>query len=154
MNKGFTLIELLIVMVLVGVLVTVALPKYYSSMERGRVLEAVNNLRAASDAINAAYVMNDNEYPLQAALEENGHVRGDFAKAVSFTVPTIAQRAHSFVILSSKRIGGDEYTLQAYSSLGDLEYISCIPKTASDGKLCETLGFEKDGSTYKMDFTK
>ena len=58
MKKGFTLIELLIVMVIVGVLVTVSLPKYRASMERGRATEGINNVRAISDAVNAKYVMN------------------------------------------------------------------------------------------------
>ena len=67
MKKGFTLIELLIVMVLVGVLVTIVLPKYYISMERGRALEGINNLRAASDFVNTRYIINGNSYPSYSA---------------------------------------------------------------------------------------
>lgn len=148
MKKGFTLIELLIVMVLVGVLVTVALPKYYASMERGRVLEAVNNLRAASDAVNASYIINDNAYSLS-----NGKVQGDFTKAVSFTEPSIIASSGQSVTISLSRVDGDSYSLSAYNSSGDLRYIQCYGTDAA--KICENVGFEKqsDGS-YKMDLTK
>ena len=44
MKKGFTLAELLIVIVIVGVLTLVALPKYRTAVERARALEAVENV--------------------------------------------------------------------------------------------------------------
>ena len=58
LNKGFTLIELLIVMVIVGLLVTIALPQYKVAMEKGRALEALHNVQAMSDAVNAEYIKN------------------------------------------------------------------------------------------------
>ncbi len=148
MKKGFTLIELLIVMVLVGVLVTVALPKYYASMERGRAMEGINNLRAASDAVNAAYIINSNAYALA-----NGKVQGDFTKAVSFTEPSIIASSGQSVSISVSRVGGDSYSLMAYNSSGDLQYMTCYGTDAA--AICENIGFEKqsDGA-YKMDFTK
>lgn len=147
MKKGFTLIELLIVMVLVGVLVTIALPKYYASMERGRVLEAVTNLRAASDTINAAYIMNDNVYP---SFSEG--IQGDFTKNNYFSTPVIYSRAAQQVSIVSGRSGGDEYMLIARNEGGELKDITCSGPDAS--KICENIGFEKSGTSYKMDFTK
>lgn len=44
MNRGFTLVELLIVIVLIGVLTLIALPKYQTSVERARALEAMENI--------------------------------------------------------------------------------------------------------------
>lgn len=44
MKEGFTLVELLIVIVLIGVLTLIALPKYQTSMERARALEAMENI--------------------------------------------------------------------------------------------------------------
>lgn len=147
MKKGFTLIELLIVMVLVGVLATIALPKYYASMERGRVLEAVANLRAASDAVNASYIMNDNVYPTAASS-----IEGDFTKSNYFTKPTFYSRTAQQVKIATGRSGGDEYMLIANNEGGELKYIYCSGPDAS--KICENVGFEKDGTSYKMDFTK
>ena len=62
LKKGFTLIELLIVMVIVAILVTIALPQYKVAMEKGRVLEALHNAQGLSDAANAYYVQNGNNY--------------------------------------------------------------------------------------------
>lgn len=150
MKKGFTLVELLIVMVIVGVLVTIALPKYYVAMERGRVMEAVNNLRAASEAVNAAYIMNGNSYPASASLTESGHVRGDLTQSVYFSLPTIKASDSSVVQISSNRQNGDVYQLLAYNEDGELRYISCSGTDAS--KICENIGFEKNGESYLMDF--
>ena len=94
MKKGFTLIELLIVMVIVGVLVTVSLPKYRASMERGRATEGINNVRAISDAVNAKYVMNENSYSLAGLTDSNGNVTGvDMTKSVNFSTPKIDRKS-------------------------------------------------------------
>lgn len=62
MKKGFTLVELLVVMVIVTILVTMALPKYKAAMEKGRGLEGVVNAGVLSDTVNSYYVMNGNSY--------------------------------------------------------------------------------------------
>ena len=62
MKKGFTLIELLTVVVIVGILVAVALPKYKMSLERGRAVEGMANAAALSEALNACYIQNYNSY--------------------------------------------------------------------------------------------
>lgn len=45
-NHGFTLIELMIVVAIVGILATIALPAYNNYMMRGRIAEAVSGLSA------------------------------------------------------------------------------------------------------------
>lgn len=153
MKKGFTLIELLIVMVLVGVLVTVALPKYYSSMERGRSTEGINNLRAASDYINARYIMDENKYLSASSYEDSsGRLMGDFTKPVYFSAPSVLSSSGDTVTLELTRENGD-YTLRATNTGGELKYMTCIPGAgdlAANKKLCENIGFELSGSDYKM----
>ena len=43
-NKGFSLIELLVVGAIIGVLVTLAVPRYKAAVARSRQAEATNNL--------------------------------------------------------------------------------------------------------------
>lgn len=54
-NKGFTLIELLTVVLIIGILTSVALPNYTRSIERSRAVEAMSAIKAINDAIYTYY---------------------------------------------------------------------------------------------------
>lgn len=52
LKKGFTLIEVLIVVIIIGILASIALPQYTTTIEKSRSAEAATNvgsLRAAVD---------------------------------------------------------------------------------------------------------
>ncbi|MFH2138456.1 MAG: type II secretion system protein [Candidatus Omnitrophota bacterium] len=51
MNKknGFTLVELLMVVIIIGILITLAIPNYYRTIERSKGSKARNNLRALQE---------------------------------------------------------------------------------------------------------
>ncbi|MCM8801489.1 MAG: prepilin-type N-terminal cleavage/methylation domain-containing protein [Candidatus Omnitrophica bacterium] len=44
MKKGFTLLELIVVIIVLGVIMSIALPQYFKVVERSRTSEAVNVL--------------------------------------------------------------------------------------------------------------
>lgn len=54
-RRGFTLIELLIVMAIMAVLLTVALPRYFNSVERSREVALQQSLNVVRDAIDKYY---------------------------------------------------------------------------------------------------
>ena len=50
-KAGFTLIELIIVVVIVGILAMVAIPRYFVNIKKARKAKVVSNLGAIRDAI-------------------------------------------------------------------------------------------------------
>jgi general secretion pathway protein G len=70
-RKGFTLIELLVVMAIVATLLTIAVPRYFKSVDRSREAVLKENLFQLRDAIGK-YHADKGKYPesLQALATE------------------------------------------------------------------------------------
>lgn len=54
-HQGFTLIELLVVMAIVAILLTVAMPRYFQSVDRSREAVLKKDLSVMRDAIDKYY---------------------------------------------------------------------------------------------------
>lgn len=54
-GKGFTLIELLVVMAIIAVLATIAVPRYFSSVDRSKEAVLRTNLATVREAIDKYY---------------------------------------------------------------------------------------------------
>lgn len=54
-NSGFTLIELLVVLAIVALLTTVALPRYFKSIDDSKEVVLAENLRITRDTIDKFY---------------------------------------------------------------------------------------------------
>jgi general secretion pathway protein G len=54
-RTGFTLIELVVVMAIIGLLLTIALPRYMQSIDRGKQQVRAQNLAVMRDAIDKFY---------------------------------------------------------------------------------------------------
>lgn len=61
-NKGFTLIELMIIIVVLGMLVAVGLPRFTSFLEEGRIAATIEEMNAIKSAAKL-YQLNTREYP-------------------------------------------------------------------------------------------
>lgn len=66
-HRGFTLIELMVVMVVIASLLTLALPRYFNSVERSREAVLKQDLHIMRDAIDK-YLADSGRYP--KTLEE------------------------------------------------------------------------------------
>jgi general secretion pathway protein G len=92
--RGFTLIELLVVMAILGTLLTLAVPRYFHTVERARESVLRHDLAILREAIDK-YYSDLNEYPdtLQA-LADKRYIR-------SVPVDPFTRLADSWVLLSS-----------------------------------------------------
>ncbi len=66
-GSGFTLIELMVVMAIISVLLTLAMPKYFHSVDKSREAVLRHDLQAMRDAIDK-FLADRGRYPL--TLEE------------------------------------------------------------------------------------
>jgi prepilin-type N-terminal cleavage/methylation domain-containing protein len=57
-KKGFTLLELLIVIIIIGILASIALPQYTSTIEKARSGEAVINIGSIRVALDRYWYQN------------------------------------------------------------------------------------------------
>ena len=74
-HQGFTLVELLVVMAIIAVLLTIAVPRYYASLDRSKEVVLKENLYQMRDAIGK-YYGDKGKYPESlAALESDKYLR-------------------------------------------------------------------------------
>lgn len=65
-NKGFTLVELLVVLAIISLLLTIALPRYFSSVDKSREIALKENLQVLRSGIDKYYA-DKGEYPAALA---------------------------------------------------------------------------------------
>ena len=54
-QSGFTLVELMVVMVLIAILLTIAVPRYFGTVDNGKLSVQRQNIAAIRDAIDKFY---------------------------------------------------------------------------------------------------
>ena len=112
-KSGFTLLEIIIVIIIVGVLASLALPRFFSTIEFSRSTEALNNLGVVRKSIErCALVSNSvagcNQFNrldiTNPALEAGSH----FSYGIQLTgTPTTGQRRYVITATRNTLNGGD-----------------------------------------------
>ncbi len=151
MNRhGFTLIEVLTVVIIIGVLVSVALPMYTRAVERSRATEAMASIKALNDGIYAYYADKDvcpNSFKklivsLPGASENGSSVT---SKYFVFTMPTTTPSVPGTSchgVLATRRGNSYSYTLwNPYVSQGGKALaLQCDASGDKNIAICESLG--------------
>lgn len=167
MNKqGFTLTEVLTVVIIIGVLTSVAMPMYMRSVERARATEAMNAIKALNDSIYAYFADKDTcptkMGQLVAALPQQGSVSGctagDKVVCTNYFQIELDNSAASIVpgtdchgILATRK-GGGGYSYKIWNpythgSTGKALALQCAPLDESNEKskaVCESLGLYRE----------
>ncbi len=65
--KGFTLIELLIVVAVISILISIALPRFKGMQDEGNIAKSKGELRTLQTAAESFYIHNSNAYPATLA---------------------------------------------------------------------------------------
>ena len=120
MRKGFTLVELVIVVIIIGVLGSIAVPQYMAGVERSRagkartvmmIISKAEKMRAADN--NGAYVACAASANLEANLGSYTEMT-DIAADIDWDY-SVGIGAGSFTVTATKRAGlrnaGEQITL-------------------------------------------
>jgi prepilin-type N-terminal cleavage/methylation domain-containing protein len=118
-RSGFTLIEMLIVMAIMALLLTIALPRYFGSLENSREVALQENLKVLRLSLDRFYA-DKGRYP--QTLEEL--VEQKYLRAVP--VDPITESASTWVLIPSRNEGEEE------KDIGDVK--SGASGTTRDGR--------------------
>lgn len=108
MRRGFTLLELIIVVIIIGILVSLAIPRFIGTMERTRAGEAIQILGALRSANERFAAQNDGDYNTDGAC---AGLDVSFTPLKHFSTP-VCTDATNGIITMTRGVSGAGYSLQ------------------------------------------
>ncbi len=122
MKNGFTLLELLVVILIIGIITSIAMPKYFLSIERSRATSAIITLSSIRNALNV-YVTSKG-YPSANTTTPEIWDGLDFAAVLPYSSADGYMRCDNYFRYSiSYRAGEGTFYIEAQRLLG--KSLSC-----------------------------
>lgn len=107
-KSGFTLLEIIIVIIIVGVLASLALPRFFSTVEYSKSTEALTSMSAIRQSMERCYLMSPGTY--------SGCGDGGFSE-LDIEDPALSPNAHFTYAITGANATG--YTITATRSASD-----------------------------------
>ncbi|MCQ2410959.1 MAG: prepilin-type N-terminal cleavage/methylation domain-containing protein [Elusimicrobiaceae bacterium] len=160
MKKGFTLIEVLVVVIIVTVLTTVAVPKYMRSIERSRAVEAMTNIKALNEAVYAYSVESGgSQCPVsfkKIAVMVNGTLNNNNTVITTRNFTYTLNAATNALIpgtdcagVTAKRNGGAKYDYVIWNPyLVNGSTLGCTSTVQASIDICNSLQLDTTASPY------
>ena len=121
-GRGFTLIELLIVVAIIGIVASIAIPNLLNAVDKGKQKRTMTNIRAIGTAVES-YAVDNAFYPTAGSV---GAMQAEVDPVYIKAMPTADGWAHAFQVDSA----GMSYTI--YSQGKDGAGSSCPAGTTSN----------------------
>ena len=147
-SKGFTLLELLVVILIIGILASIALPQYQNAVRKARVAEAKVILHDLSDAIDRYFLQHGNfewdsleDFDIDFPIESNNwNIYIDECAGEGCLVIAVPKWEEGYDI---------RHAGQRFDGCEAGKFI-CSPDSTTYNKICEHLGGKEVDYNYQI----
>jgi len=111
-KKGFTLLEVLIVVIIIGILASIAMPQYIAAIEKSRSAEAVTNIGSLKTSVDRYWYQKGTitDDPNDLDIDNpNSATNKQYSYAIDPTGTTGSVR--KYTITATRTAGGNAYTV-------------------------------------------